>query len=79
MYPGIGKDILMIIIGGLGWDLTKELGGQMKPYLPGLIPPIDPTPPVRDLPWEATFTQIMIILGVVQVLPLPAQTRWFWT
>ena len=23
MYPGIGKDLIMIIIGGLGWNLLK--------------------------------------------------------
>ena len=52
MYPGIGKDLIMIIIGGLGWDHLKDFGRnferEIMPLLPGLIPgipPIDPTPP----------------------------------
>ena len=42
MYPGIGKDLIMIIIGGLGWDLLKDFGRnferEIMPLLPGLIP-----------------------------------------
>ena len=45
MYPGIGKDLIMIIIGGLGWDLLKDFGRQIIPFLPGLIPSLPPTPP----------------------------------
>ena len=54
MYPGIGKDLIMIIIGGLGWDLLKDFGRnferEIMPLLPGLIPSLPPTPP-SHYPW----------------------------
>ena len=52
MYPGIGKDLIMIIIGGLGWDLLKDFGRQIIPFLPGLIPSLPPTPP-SHYPWPS--------------------------
>ena len=88
MYPGIGKDLIMIIIGGLGWDLLKDFGRnferEIMPLLPGLIPSLPPTPraiiPGRRPPHLRPYDiHQAIIHGATQVLPLPVLTRWFLT